>query len=63
MVVIAQRDEAEGLQGSIASSTNRAEHFGHATHPATLYLKATSTKSPWPRDLASRNRPPVTETV
>jgi hypothetical protein len=39
MVVIAQRDEAEGLQGPIASSTNRAEHFGHATHLATLYLK------------------------
>jgi hypothetical protein len=39
MVVIAQRDEAEGLQGSIAGGTNRTEHFGHATHLATLYLE------------------------
>ena len=39
MIVVAERNETEGLQGSIPGSTNRAKHFGHATHLPTLYLE------------------------
>ena len=39
MVVIAKRDEAEGLQRGVAGSANWAEHFGHPSDRATLYLE------------------------
>ena len=39
MIVIAKRDEAEGLQGSFAGSPNWGEHFGHASNRATLQMK------------------------
>ena len=40
MVVIAQRDEPEWLQRSLAGSTHRAEHFGHASNRTTLYMES-----------------------
>ncbi len=40
MVVIAERDEAEGLQRYIRSRAHRREHFGHAPYRAGLGLKS-----------------------
>lgn len=39
MVVVAERDETEGLQGPIGSRPHWTEHFGHASHRARLGLK------------------------
>ena len=39
MVVVAERDEAEGLQRYIRSRAHRSEHFGHAPYRARLRLK------------------------
>src|SRR5690242_15278298 len=38
MVIVAERDEAEGLQRSVCSRAHRREHFGHATHRTRLGL-------------------------
>ena len=40
MVVVAERDEAEGLQGSVGGRAHRSQHFGHASHRARLSLKS-----------------------
>jgi hypothetical protein len=39
MVVIAEGDESEGLQGSFGGGANRAEHFSHASDGTTLDLE------------------------
>ena len=39
MVVVAQRDEAERLQGPVRGRPHRREHFRHATHRSGLRLK------------------------
>jgi hypothetical protein len=39
VIVIAESDEAKRLQGSIVSGANRAQHFSHASHRATLDLE------------------------
>ncbi len=39
MVIIPERNEAEGLQGSFTGSANRGEHFSHASDRATLGLE------------------------
>ena len=39
VIVIAESDEAEGLQRSLAGSSNWGEHFGHASDRATLQMK------------------------
>ena len=46
MVVIAKRDEAEGLQRCFAGCANRAEHFGHPPYRPTLYLEGNLDKVP-----------------
>ncbi len=36
MIVIAERDEAEGLQGSVVGGANRIQHFSHPSDRTTL---------------------------
>jgi hypothetical protein len=40
MVVVAERDEAEGLQRSVRSRAHRCKHFGHTPYRARLGLKS-----------------------
>lgn len=46
MIVVAESDEAEGLQRPIGSRPHRTEHFGHASHRARLGLKSDLDKIP-----------------
>jgi len=39
MIVVAERDETEGLQGPVGGRANRHQHFRHASHRARLGLK------------------------
>ncbi|MGH9546314.1 MAG: hypothetical protein ACRD23_13985 [Terriglobales bacterium] len=40
MVVVAERNETEGLQGSATGRPNRGKHFSHASDGARLGLKS-----------------------
>ena len=40
MVVVAQCDEAERLQGSVRGRPHRREHFRHASYRSRLRLKS-----------------------
>lgn len=40
MIVVTERDEAEGLQGSVSGRAHRSEHLGHASDDAGLGLKS-----------------------
>ncbi len=40
MVIIAQRDEAEGLKRPIVSRANWHQHFGHSSDRSRLSLKS-----------------------
>ena len=40
MVVVAKRDEAEGLKRSIRSRAHRCKHFGHTPYRSRLGLKS-----------------------
>lgn len=40
MVVVTERDEAEGLQGAFGSHPHRREHFRHASYRTRLRLES-----------------------
>jgi hypothetical protein len=39
VIVIAERDEAEGLQGSVVGGANRIKHFSHPSDRTTLDIE------------------------
>jgi hypothetical protein len=57
MVVVAERDEAEGLQGSVGSRAHRSKHFGHASYRTRLSLKSDLDKISLTQRLSQAQKP------